>query len=128
MVRTRKRKKYTHFGVSPHIRELVYAADLVKKTGRWVILVCPTKEVYDQLLPKFSAVVSDSLVCSGRTAIWKQGGRLSLTTVTDRPDFVPDDDMFSVQFIGWGTVGYTSGEDGMVRWTKAASATIRVST
>lgn len=92
---------------------LLYALRTAEELSKWVVLVCPPGDREKECRHHLAGVVPDNVKFSGRTAMVPGGGRVSVVSSAVEP-FVPENEPFSVLFLGWD--GSTRDPDGMRRW------------
>jgi hypothetical protein len=109
-----------------------FAANYADETGSWVVIVCPQdSDIQDNCQKAFMGTVRPNSTLSGRTAVFPNGGRLSLTAC-DEEVFIPDDHSFSVSFIGWSypqgkkVTAYKNQMEHMGKWREAASRVLNL--
>ena len=114
------------------IQNMEFAADYADKTGSWVVIVCPPdSDIETNCRKAFMGTVRPDSTLSGRTAVFPNGGRLSLTAC-DEDVFIPDDHSFSVSFIGWSyprgkkARAYKDQMQHMGKWREAAARVLNL--
>lgn len=85
-------------------------------SGKWVVLVTHNRDVAVEVRRFLAGASPSTARFSGRTILLDNGGKVSVTSIADTV-FVPNDEPFSVMFVGWGKA---QGVDTTVWRQKAA--------
>ena len=115
------------------VQNMEFAAKYADDTGSWVVIVCPpNSDVQDNCQKAFMGTIRPNSTLSGRTAVFPNGGRLSLTAC-DEDVFIPDEHTFSVSFIGWAfpngknkVTTYKNQMEHMGKWRNAAARVLNL--
>ena len=97
--------------------DIIFARQAAEARNIWVVIVVP-EQLYATANQVLAAVTPENLF-SGRTALYDEGGKVTLMRGSD--DLLGDNP-FEVMLLGWG-----NNEDnmGMTQWRKRATAELR---
>ena len=113
---------------APNLIYLNFLTDLdgimrhVNLSREWVVVVCPESTEAENFALALASFVPSGVKFSGRTAVFPNGGRISVAVALE-DIFVPDDTSYTVYFQGWGL---THNNFGMRKWEKKAQRVLQL--
>ena len=94
------------------IQELEALLPLLPHDPDWTVIICPNGDKVQEARRILSAMLPPQAKMAGRTAVFKDGRRVSIVSVDDEC-FLPDGTPFSLTLLGWLSKDNTAG---IIKW------------